>query len=95
LLKEKGKNMHIDENKTFDKRNVQRNIKNERIAQKDYEIYLSRLPDVSDKVFNPEESIPDSRDFESKKDNEIQSKMKREKKGEKKGEKKKTKGKGK
>jgi len=79
--------MHIDENKTFDKRNVERNIKNEIIAPKDYEIYLSRLPDVSDKVFNPEESIPDSRDFESKKDNEIQSK--------KRGEKKKTKGKGK
>ena len=59
--------MHIDENKKFDKRNVERNIKNGIITQKDYEIYLSRLPDVSDKIFNPEESIVDFQNLESKK----------------------------
>ena len=79
--------MHIDENKKFDKRNVERNIKNGIITQKDYEIYLSRLSDVSDEVFNPEESIPAFRNLESKRLDEIQAR--------KKGEKKKTKGKGK
>ena len=79
--------MHIDENKKFDKRNVERNIKNGIITQKDYEIYLSRLSDVSDEVFNPEESIAASRNLESKRLDEIQ--------GRKKVEKKKTKGKGK
>ena len=52
--------MHIDEQKKFDKRNIERNIKNGTITQKDYEIYLSKLPDVSDKIFNPEESLDDS-----------------------------------
>ena len=79
--------MHIDENKKFDKRNAGRNIKNGTITQKDYEIYLSRLPDVSDEVFNPEESIVDFHDLESKKLDETQAR--------KRGEKKKTKGKGK
>jgi hypothetical protein len=79
--------MHIDENKEFDKRNAERNIKDGVITQKDYEIYLSRLPDVSEKVSNPEESIADSKDYESKKEDETQAK--------KRGEKKKTKGKGK
>jgi len=79
--------MHIDENKKFDKRNVERNIKNGIITQKDYEIYLSRLPDVSDEVFNPEESLVVFHNLESKRLDEIQPR--------KKGEKKKTKGKGK
>ena len=79
--------MHIDENKKFDKRNVERNIKNGIITQKDYEIYLSRLPDVSDEVFNPEESIAAFNNLESKKLDEIQARKKVEKK--------KTKGKGK
>jgi len=79
--------MHIDENKKFDKRNVERNIKNGIITQKDYEIYLSRLPDVSNEVFNPEESLTAFRNPESKRLDEVQVR--------KKGEKKKTKGKGK
>jgi len=79
--------MHIDENKKFDKRNVERNIKNGIITQKDYEIYLSRLPDVSDEVFNPEESLVAFHNLESKRLDEIQPR--------KKGEKKKAKGKGK
>ena len=87
FLKEKGETMHIDENKKFDKRNVERNIKNGILTQKDYEIYLSRLSDVSDEVFNPEESVAAFRNLESKRLDEVQVK--------KKGEKKKTKGKGK
>ena len=41
--------MHVDQDKKFDKRNIARNIKNGIITQKDYESFVSRLPDVSDK----------------------------------------------
>jgi hypothetical protein len=68
--------MHTDENKIFDKRNAERNIKNGIITPEDYEIYLSKLPDVSDKLINPEEFSSDSDEFESKKGDEIQSKKK-------------------
>jgi len=68
--------MHTDENKIFDKRNMERNIKNGIITPEDYEIYLSKLPDVSDKLINPEEFSSDSDEFESKKGDEIQSKKK-------------------
>jgi hypothetical protein len=47
--------MHIDENKKFDKRNIEKNLKDGIITQKDYETYLSKLPDASDKVFISEE----------------------------------------
>jgi hypothetical protein len=57
------------------------------MTQKDYEIYLSKLPDAINKLFNPEESLTDSEALETKKDNEMQTK--------KRGLKKKTKGKGK
>jgi len=43
--------MHIDESKKFDKRNIQRNLKDGIVSQKDLESYLSRLPDASDKIF--------------------------------------------
>ena len=79
--------MHIDEGKKFDKRNLLKNIQDGLISAKDYAVFLSKLQDVSDKVFNPEESIPNSQEFETKRDNEIQFK--------KKGDKKKAKGKGK
>lgn len=79
--------MHTDENKKFDKRSIERNIKNGIINQKDYETYLSKLPDVTDKLFDPEESLKDLGEFESKKDEKIQS--------QKKAAKKKSKGKGK
>ena len=72
--------MHIDENKKFDKRNVERNVKNGVISQKDYEIYLSRLPDVSDEVFNPEEFMAPFNDPDSKKLDDIQGKKKGDKK---------------
>jgi hypothetical protein len=46
--------MHIDEDKKFDKRNIAKNIKSGVITQKDYEIYLSKLPDASEKLFDSE-----------------------------------------
>jgi hypothetical protein len=79
--------MHIDEQKKFDIRNIEWNIKKGVITQKDYEIYVSKLPDVLDKIFNPEESFVDFKDVESKRNTEVESK--------KKGQKKKAKGKGK
>jgi hypothetical protein len=79
--------MHIDEDKIFDKRNIERNIKDGIISTKDYEIYLSKLPDVSDKLFNPEDSSAETEDLKPKGQGEIEIK-----KG---GTKKKTKGKGK
>jgi hypothetical protein len=72
--------MHTDETKKLDKRNIERNIKNGIITQKDYEIYLSKLPDVIDKLFNPEKSSADSGGLESKVEDEIQAKKKAPKK---------------
>ena len=68
--------MHIDEDKKFDKRNIVRNIKNGIISQKDYEILLSKLPDASEKLFNPEESPALLDEIKSKKDSEASSKKK-------------------
>ena len=68
--------MHVDENKKFDKRNIERNIKNGVITQKDYEMHLSKLPDASDKTFLLEEGRADLEEFESSAENEIQSKKK-------------------
>ena len=79
--------MHTDENKKFDKRSIERNIKDGIITQKDYEIYLSKLPDVSDKLFTVEDSLVETEDLESKREEEMQIKKKVAKK--------KTKGKGK
>jgi len=79
--------MHIDEEKKFDKRNVARNIKNGIITQKDYETFVSRLPDASSKLFNPEEPSTDLNEIESRVESDPYSKRK--------GMKKKAKGKGK
>jgi len=46
--------MHIDDSKKFDKRNVQRNMKDGILTQKEYDGYLSKLPDVGDKAWFPE-----------------------------------------
>jgi hypothetical protein len=62
--------MHIDEIKKFDKRNIQRNIKDGTVTQKELDVYLSRLPDVGNKIFNPE---PDSKETEPKEGAEVQS----------------------
>ena len=72
--------MHIDEEKRFDKRNISKNVKNGVITQKDYEIYLSKLPDVSDKLFNPEQAITESEELESKRESEVSPKKKGTKK---------------
>jgi hypothetical protein len=72
--------MHIDEGKKFDKRNIARNIRDGIIAQKDYEIFLSKLPDASDKSFNPEESAAISEEAKSRKESEASLKKKRVKK---------------
>ncbi len=72
--------MHIDEQKKFDKRNIERNIKNGIINQKDYEIYLSKLPDVRDKISNPEEFLNYSKDPGTRKQSETQPKKKEMKK---------------
>ncbi len=56
--------MHTDENKKFDVRNIDRNFKEGLITEKDYQVYLSRLPDVSEKVFNvDEESTEESEEL--------------------------------
>jgi len=68
--------MHIDEGKRFDKRNIEKNIKDGIITGKDYEIFLSKLPDVSDKLFNPEETPTDSEELETNKEDEIPAKKK-------------------
>jgi hypothetical protein len=50
--------MHTDENKRFDRRNIKSCLRRGLITQKDYESYLLKLPDVSDKMFptNEEDS---------------------------------------
>jgi hypothetical protein len=68
--------MHVDENKKFDKRNIQKNVKSGIITQKDYEIYLSKLPDVSDKVYNPEEYETEMKESESRGEGELSARKK-------------------
>jgi hypothetical protein len=72
--------MHIDENKKFDKRNIEKNIKNGIITQKDYEMFLSKLPDISDKLFSPEEELTDSDELELRKEGEAPHKKRASKK---------------
>jgi hypothetical protein len=72
--------MHTDGQKKFDIRTIERNTKSGIITQKDYETYLSKLPDVSDKVFNPDETSEDSGELESKREAELSSKKKEMKK---------------
>ena len=72
--------MHTDEQKKFDIRTIERNTKSGIITQKDYETYLSKLSDVSDKVFNPEENSEDSGEFDSKREGELSPKKREMKK---------------
>ena len=72
--------MHTDEQKKFDIRNIERNIKSGIITQKDYETYLSKLPDVGDKLFNPENPPKDLKESESRKENEGSHKKRESKK---------------
>ncbi len=47
--------MHTDESKRFDKRNIESNLRRRFMAPKEHESYLNKLPDVSDKIFDPED----------------------------------------
>jgi hypothetical protein len=68
--------MHIDDNKKFDKRNIEKNIKDGIITGKDYEMFLAKLPDVSDKLFGPEEAVADSEEGGARKEGEMLPKRK-------------------
>ncbi len=75
--------MHIDEGKKFDKRNIEKNVKDGIITQKDYEIYLSKLPDVSHKIYIPEENSDGVKEQDSINEEKIIKKkeIKKKKKG--------------
>ncbi len=47
--------MHTDENKKFDKRNIESNLRKGTVTLKEYEAYLSRLPDAGTKAIHPDE----------------------------------------
>jgi hypothetical protein len=68
--------MHIDEEKKFDKRNIPKNLKDGIITQKDYETYLSKLPDASDKVFNSEDYDTEMKESELQMEGEPSSRKK-------------------
>ncbi len=42
--------MHIDEDKKFDKRTIERNLRQGDLPAKEWEQFLKKLPDVSDKM---------------------------------------------
>ena len=54
-IKNEENEMHTDENKKYDRRNIDSNLQRGSVSTKEYETYLSRLPDVSDKAFDPDE----------------------------------------
>ena len=68
--------MHTDESKKFDKRNIERNVRDGVITPKDYENYLAKLTDVSDKIFDPDEQMDDSVGPGPEKEGEAQGKKK-------------------
>jgi len=43
--------VHIDEKKRYDKRTIERSLREGLISLKEYERHLANLPDVSDKIF--------------------------------------------
>jgi hypothetical protein len=57
--------MHIDETKKFDKRNIEKNIKNGIFTHHDYETYLSGLPDISGKIYISEENTSETGEMEA------------------------------
>jgi len=71
--------MHTDETKRFDKRNVEGNIREGVVSRKEYETYLSKLPDVSDKVFT-EECCSDQEGSSPEKEPEMETRQKKLKK---------------
>jgi len=49
--------MHIDDRKRYDKRNIESNLRGGRVALKEHEAYLAKLPDVSEKAYNPDHEV--------------------------------------
>jgi hypothetical protein len=49
--------MHVDPEKKFDRRSIERKIREGFMSQKEYDDYLANLPDVSDKVHDHNEKI--------------------------------------
>ena len=47
--------MHVDPEKKFDRRNMERKIREGFVSQKEYDDYLASLPDILDKVHDPNE----------------------------------------
>jgi hypothetical protein len=67
----KESTMHTDESKRFDKRNIESNLRRGFMAPKEHESYLNKLPDVSDKIFDPEDESPGKlEDLDTKIDHE-------------------------
>ncbi len=54
----KEKSMHTDQSKRFDRRNIQSHLRRGVMTSKEYESYIAKLPDVSDKIYDPEEESP-------------------------------------
>ena len=52
--------MHTDQGKRFDKRNIEANLRQGLITLKEYEGYLTKLPDMSQKIYDPEEERPEN-----------------------------------
>ena len=55
-----------DENKSYDVRILERNLRRGQLSRKDYEKYLKSLPDAADRATasKPDESPPEPRDPE-------------------------------
>ena len=49
--------MHTDQGKRFDKRNIEANLRRKVMTPKEHESYLSKLPDMSHKIYDPEEEL--------------------------------------
>jgi hypothetical protein len=63
--------MHTDETKKYDKRIIEILLRRRMVLPKDYEAYLSKLPDVSSKVYDPEEEgLEEGEEFGSRVDSE-------------------------
>ena len=54
--------MHVDPEKKFDKRSIEGNIRDGFVSQEEYDDYLASLPDVSDKVYHPQETPKKAKD---------------------------------
>ncbi len=53
--------MHTDEEKRYDKRTIERDLRQGLISRKEYEEYLRKIPDVSNKVSRSAENAHPSK----------------------------------